>query len=454
MIVTPLDRGGQQCCRGATSRSPTIAAVQFHFPYGDATQTLKLPDGLNVATAAPKQVGALLEPRAALRDALAHPVGAPPLNIAARNKGNCVIVTTDHTRQNAYKLWLPELLDQLNAVGLADKAISIFIASAMRGPMSAEEKRDYFGDEILRRVQTIDHDARTSLLVKAGRTDYGTVLEVNETVYKAEMLVLTGGIRYHNFAGYTGGREGILPGACGMATIESNFSRAIDQKTGQLLQNVRPGLLTGNPFSEDMNEACILVKPTYYIDVMTTPDGSQLAWVGAGDYGYVPRLGAKFYDEHNRAELDRPADIAIFGTGGKAGSTLYRAHRVLRQVVGALSPEASLVWVVGCRDGEGPDIFAEWRGLDVDEIRYKVLRGASLIGLAALVIKEATSAHKVHLVSRLPDDTAAAWGFIPHETVDKAMFNAMPRSPEKALWVVCEDASEMILSVKAPAAEA
>jgi nickel-dependent lactate racemase len=401
-----------------------------------------------VETAAPKQVGALLEPRHALREALQKPVGAPPLNIAVRGKGSCVIVTTDHTRQNAYQLWLPELLDQLNAVGLPDKAISIFIASAMRGAMTAEEKRQYFGDEILRRVRTIDHDAQSSPLVKAGRTDYGTVLEVNEVVYKAEMLVLTGGIRYHNFAGYTGGREGILPGACGMATIESNFSRAIDQKTGQLLDAVRPGLLTGNPFSEDMNEACILVKPTYYIDVMTTPDGSQLAWVGAGDYGYVPRLGAKFYDEHNRAELTCPADIAIFGTGGKAGSTLYRAHRVLRQVMGSLTPDASLVWVVGCTDGEGPDMLAEWRGLSVDEVRYKALRSSSLIGLAALVIKEATAKHKVHLVSGLPDDVAIAWGFIPHQSVDKAMFNAMPRNPEKALWAVCEDASEMMLSVK------
>ena len=201
-----------------------------------------------------------------------------------------------------------------------------------------------------------------------------------------------------------------------------------------------------------MNEACILVKPTYYVDVMTTPDGSQLAWIGAGDYGYVPRLGAKFYDEHNRAALDRPADIALFGTGSKPGSTLYRAHRVLRQVMGGLSPDASLVWVVDCGQGEGPDLFAEWRALDVDEIRYKALRQASLIGLAALVIKETTAAHRVHLVSRLPGEIAIGWGFIPHETVDKAMFNAMPRSPEKAHWLVCEDASEMLISLADAAA--
>ena len=200
-----------------------------------------------------------------------------------------------------------------------------------------------------------------------------------------------------------------------------------------------------NPFSEDMNQACILVKPTYYFDVVTTGSG-ELAWIGAGDYGYVPRLGAKFYDEHHRLELEKPVDIAIVGTAGKTGSTLYRAHKVLRQVEGVLTDGGSLVWVAACNEGEGP--LAEWRGLGLDEIRYKVLRGASLIGLAALVIKESTAAHRIHLVSNLPDEVASAWGFIPHENVDKAMFNAMPRNPEKAHWLVCEDAGELLASLK------
>jgi lactate racemase len=419
--------------------------VRFSFPFTNEPLALNLPDGLNVTSAVVKPMQPVASARQALRDALDKPVGAPPLSVAARNKSNCLIVTTDHTRQNAYKLWLPELLDQLNKVGLPDSAISIFVASAMRGPMSADDKLAYFGGEVLRRVKLHDHDAQASTLYKAGRTDYGTVLEVNETVYKAEMLILTGGIRYHNFAGYTGGREGILPGACGLATIESNFSRALDEKTGQLRPDVRPGVLTHNPFSEDMNQACILVKPTYYFDVVTTLAG-ELAWIGAGDYGYVPRLGAKFYDEHHRLELETPADIAIVGTSGKTGSTLYRAHKVLRQIEGALKPEASLVWVAACNEGEGP--LAEWRALALDEIRYKVLRGASLIGLAALVIKEATAAHRIHLVSSLPDEVSMAWGFIPHETAERAMFNAMPRNPEKAHWLVCEDAGELLASLK------
>jgi nickel-dependent lactate racemase len=422
--------------------------VQLSFPYGDGALALNLPDGLPITYARPRRMEPLMSSRQALRDALDKPVGAPPLEVVARGKDNCLIVTTDHTRQNAYKLWLPGLLDELNKVGLPDKALSVFVASAMRPPMTREEKLEYFGEEVLRRVATHDHDARSSPLEKTGRTDYGTVLEVNELVYKAEMLMLTGGIRYHNFAGYTGGREGILPGSCGLETIESNFSRALDPKNGQLLPTVRPGLLTGNPFSEDMNQACILVKPNYYIDVVTTPDG-QLAWLGAGDYGYVPRLGAKFYDEHNCVLLDQPADIALIGSGsGRGASTLYRAHKTLRQIEGGLAPNASVVWVASCLGGEGPPMLAEWRGLSLDEIRSKLLRHASLIGLAALVIKEATAAHRIHLVSDLPDELASAWGFTPHATVEKAMFNALPRNPEKAQWLVSEDASEVLISIK------
>jgi len=418
--------------------------VQFSFPFGDTTLPVNLPDGLSLTVARPREMEPLLSARQVVRDALAKPTGAPPLEVAARGKHHCVIVTTDHTRQNAYKLWLPEVLDQLNKAGLPDKAISIFIASAMRPPMTEAEKLEYFGEEILKRVQTLDHDAHTSPLAKAGRTDYGTVLQVNEQVYKAEMLVLTGGIKYHNFAGYTGGREGILPGACGLETIESNFVRALDPKTGELVSSVRPGLLTGNPFSEDMNDACILVKPTYYFDVIVTPEG-QLAWLAAGDYGYVPRLGAKFYDEYHCVEVEHPADIAIIGAGGgRSASTLYRAHKILRQVSGVLAPESSLVWVASCAGGEGPPMLEEWRSMDVDAIRYKLLRHASLIGLAALVIKETTAAHKVHLVSNLDPQISQQWGFIPHERVDRAIGAALPKSPEKAHWLVSEDASELL----------
>jgi lactate racemase len=418
--------------------------VEYSFPYGDSVLRVALPEGLNVTVARPTPMEPVLSARVAFREALAKPLGAPPLSQVVRGKHDCLIVTTDHTRQNCYKLWLPELLDQLNAVGLPDKAIGIFVASAMRGPMTADEKLVYFGEEVLRRVKIHDHDCTSPDLVKAGRTDFGTVLHVNAQVYKAETLILTGGIRYHNFAGYTGGREGILPGSCGLDTINSNFKRAVEASTGKLLDGVRPGQLTGNPFSDDMHEACTLIKPSYYIDVITNDDGT-VAWFGAGDFGYVPRLGAKFYDEHNRIVLEQPADVALIGAGGgRSGSTLYRAHKSLRQAERVLAPESHLVWVASCERGEGPDQLAEWRELSLDEIRHRCLRQGTLIGLAALVIKEITAAHKVHIVSTLPEEVCRAWGFIPHATIEQALTAAVPQFPERARWLVGEDMSDLL----------
>ena len=130
--------------------------------------------------------------RQALRDALDKPVGAPPLSIAARGKSNCLIVVTDHTRQNAYKLWLPELLDQLNKVGLPDSAISIFVASAMRDAMGHDDKLAYFGEEVLRRVKLHDHDARSSTLYKRDRTD-SALCGSQRDCLQGQMLILTGG---------------------------------------------------------------------------------------------------------------------------------------------------------------------------------------------------------------------------------------------------------------------
>lgn len=432
--------------RQRRSSTPYNRRVDYAFPYGDGELTLSLPDGLNVTTVAPRPMPGI-DPIQGLRRALESPTGARPLPDVLRGKREVLIAVTDHTRQNGYRRWLPELLNQINRAGVADANIALFVASAMRGPMTADEKREYFGNQSIDRVRTIDHDAESSSLVKAGRTDFGTVLQLNEHVYKAEALILTGGIQYHNFAGYTGGREAILPGACGLESINSNFQRALNSQ-GHLRNSVRPGVLSGNPFSDDMHEACILIKPSYYIDVILNPEG-ELAWFGAGDFGYVPRLGAKFLDEHNRISLSQPTDVAVIGAGGgRSGSTLYRAHKSLRQVERALAPGATVIWVARCEGGEGPSMLADWRGRDIDEVRGRAMRQGSLIGLAALVLKELAGKYEVHMVTALPADVVAGWGFKAHGTFPGALAAAAGGFGSTARWLVGADMSDVLAELQ------
>jgi nickel-dependent lactate racemase len=426
---------------------------QYSFPFGESQLSFALPGGLELTEARTRPMAALPDLLDAFHQTLEKSIGRPPLAEVARGMGECMVLVSDHSRRNAYQLWLPELLNRLNAAGVPDSKIQLYIASALRPAMTQEEKRAYFGEEICRRVELLDHDCDSPKLLKIGRTDLGTTIFIDPRVYNSDMLVLTGGVRYHSFAGYSGGRDCILPGACGRESINSNFKRAIDPKTEDIAAGAVPGRLMGNPVSEDIHEACNLAKPNYYVDVVLNDD-SEVAWIGAGDYGYVPRVGAKFLDDHNKVLLKRPVDIAIIGSGGgRNDQTLYRAHKAILQVANCLAPRAAIVWIAECREGEGPPMLGEWRHLGVEECAHRVEMQGSLIGLTAFSIKKLARDFNVHMVGKLDPDLAQAWGFSVHDTVEKAIGRALTSTSAKAHWLVAPDMSNAFAQVEQEAAQ-
>jgi len=66
------------------------------------------------------------------------------------------------------------------------------------------------GTNIYERIEVIDHDAfdRDSMIT-LGTTRRGTPIEVNHLLAEADRIILTGGIRFHYFAGFGGGRKSI-----------------------------------------------------------------------------------------------------------------------------------------------------------------------------------------------------------------------------------------------------
>jgi nickel-dependent lactate racemase len=409
---------------------------QYTFPYGSETLSFSLPPGLDVTEAFLRPMAPLPNLMESFHQTLEKSIGRPPLDTVANGMSECMVLVSDHSRRNAYQLWLPELLNRLNAAGLPDGKIRLYVASALRPAMTQAEKLEYFGAEICRRVEIMDHDCDSPTLLKIGRTDYGTVLYIDPRVYNSDMLILTGGIRYHSFSGYTGGRDTILPGVCGRESNNSNFKRGIDPKTDDLARGVEPGRMMGNPISEDMHEACNLAKPNYYVDVVLNDEG-EVAWIGAGDYGYVPRVGAKFLDDHNRFTVPRLAEVAIVGSGGgRNDETLYRAHKALRQASPGLAPGCAVIWVAKCPGGEGPSILADWRDLSIEECAHKVLYQGSQMGLTAFSLKKMARDFSLHMVGDLDPEVAKAWGITMHDTVERALGRALSAAPQKAHWLI------------------
>ena len=412
-----------------------------------------MPEGIPLRVLSGKTLPAALDVANALRQGFADPFGRPPL----RPKGNpptATVIVGDYTRNNAYNQWLPLLLDELNRAGIADSGITLYIGNGTHRPMTQEEMQQCYGEAVLRRVQVQAHDADASeRMKKIGRTDRGTIVELDQRIYDASLLVLTGGITYHYFAGYSGGRKAILPGCASRSTIVKNHSLAIDPAKMDFHCHVRPGILVGNPVSDDMEQAVSAVRPDLCVNVILN-DAKEIAWLGVGDYAYVLRNGAKFLDEHSKLAVARKADIAILGSGGHPKDlTLFQAHKGIKHLSEALNPGAKVVWLARCAEGEGHQKFQAFRNLSLDEMKARVQREIGLFSLCSLSLKTLAGQHEIHLVSELPPEHVRAWGMHPHTDLNSAMAAVVPSKPEQCEWVIAPDMSNKLAVFKSLAEE-
>jgi len=392
--------------------------------------------------------------RKRLREGLADPFGCAPLSVQVRDKQSAMVVVADYTRNNAYDKWLPELLYQLNDCGIPDSAIQLYIGSGTHRPMSEDEKRACYTDEVWKRVEILDHDCdATDRMKKIGRTDYGTVIYVDQRIWDSEFLILTGGIMYHYFAGYSGGRKALMPGCCARETIIHNHSLAINKKTGGFDPRVKPGALVGNPVNEDMLQVASQIRPDMCVNVVLNSD-KEISWLGVGDQGYKLRRGAAFLDESNLVEVAEPADIAIVGAGGQPKDlTLFQAHKSLRHSLAALKPGAKVFWLARAEHGEGTDEFQTWRQLSLDECQARVQREISLYAFCALSLKTITDQFDVHLISDLPAERVREWGMTPHQDIHRALSQELPANASGLRWAVIPDCSNLLPTKPKPPAE-
>ncbi len=421
----------------------------LNIKYGQGVVEASLPDGILSAPLVGKFMAGLDSPIRELRFSLNNPIAMQPFSDAIDGAGDVLIVVSDHTRYLGYEIWLAELLHQINRHGITDDNIKLYVASGTHRPMTDDEKRARFGSGVFNRVEILDHDCDAEeRMMKVGRTDYGTVVWVDERVYNSDFLIITGSINYHYFAGYTGGRKALMPGVCSRESILTNHLKAIDRNTGDFAPRVEPGQLVANPVNEDMHEANMLLRPNYCINVVLNSE-REIAWMGSGDFGYVHRIGADWLDTFNRPIIETQADVVVVGAGGYPKDlTMFQAHKSLRHSVKAVRHGGTIIWVAECGEGEGPAGMAEWRNLSLNEVRIKVQQAPSLVSFCSLSLKKIADAYNVLLVSTLPAGLVQSWGISPQLSLEGAI-EAVVNADSGSSWMVGADMSNILPMLEA-----
>ena len=360
---------------------------------------------------------------AAVRSALANPIGAPTLGKILHSGERVAVLVNDITRQVNSEVFLPILIDEINACGVPDRDIFIVFALGLHRQQSPEEQRRIVGKEVARRIALHDHDCHNrENLVNLGRTSRGNHIWVNRRVDEADRVILTGEIIYHQIAGYSGGRKSLIPGVAGAESTTFNHQLLLDP-------NCRPGVLGGNPAHEDLLEACRMFEPDFLLNVVPSPAGGWVQVV-AGHYDLAHRAGCKTVDQMCRIQLDQPYDLVLASAGGfPLDINLRQAHKGMENAARALRPGGTLIYFAECREGSGSPAIEEWvEKFSSAEQMERELRSGFVVGAhKAFWLARLGERVRVLLVSKLPSALVQKCHLQPLADPDDAASNELRR---------------------------
>jgi nickel-dependent lactate racemase len=379
-------------------------------PYGESKIEIPVE-----ADAAPCEYpGPLADIPAYIEKALLEPQKSAPLPDLIPPSGPVAVLVSDLTRGRTAAVMLLELLRFLEERGAGPDRVTVFIAGGMHRGQSAAEIEAQLGTETVSRYRIIQHDARDGdSLLDAGTTSYGTRCLFNREVASSSLVIGVGGVSFHYFAGFGGGRKLILPGISGEETIVANHRRSLREDPGEgLSQGCAPGMLDGNPVHADMLEGASLMPAPVFMVCGVPGAGGEPAFVSAGGMDAAHRLAAEKMLEHFSLPVGSRRRVVIASAGGHPKDiNLLQSHKAIRHASRAVEDGGLLLVAASCAEGIGSesleDAFIRGRA----EVPAVVRERYTLNSQAAMSIHEITGRIEVRLFTELDPGTCSRYGF-------------------------------------------
>lgn len=372
--------------------------VDAWIPYGKTEVCARIPTRNFLGYIEPKERKGVANSRTEIERALSQPIGTKRLEELVKEGDKVAIVVDDATRATPSYLMILPLLDELNDAGVKDEDVTVIFGCGTHRPVTPEETETLLGKEALERVKTISHDYQAEGLVFLGKTSRGTKVSVNKVFAEADVKILAGDINLHYYAGYGGGRKGVLPAVSSAEAIQQNHSLMLHQKA-------TTGNLDENPVHEDMLEAAKLANVNFILNIVTNTNG-ELVKAFAGDLEQAFLEGTKLVDEMYKVPIEKRANIVVVSAGGYPHDiNFYQASKGLHNALEAVKRRGVIVMVAECPEGHGNEIFNEWMEKfgELKRVEREIRRHFLLGGHKAYYLLKALQKVTIILVSVMPD---------------------------------------------------
>jgi nickel-dependent lactate racemase len=394
--------------------------MRIAFSYSDVPP-LEVPDANLMGVLEPRVVEPARPVAELTEEALAHPVGSPPVEDLVSPSDRVLVLVDDTTRQTPAGAVLPPLFKGLAQCGVQKKNVKILIAAGTHGRMTPQEIERKLGPHIPREHDvTLHHWRDEKQLEQVGVMPDGTPIRVNRMLREAELILGIGQIVPHRVMGYTGGATIVQPGVSGK------------EITGYThwLSALYPGReilgIAENPVRLEVERVAREAGLRFILNVVMDAR-HRVIHVVAGDVAAAHRRGAEHSRDVYGVPQPGPADIVVVESY-PADYDLWQAAKGIYSAELSVREGGVVILVTPCPHGvsaEHPEVeqlgyhgYAEVKSMVEKKQITDLIAAAHLIHVGRVIRDKA---HGIMVSPGIDPETQGHLGFEPARTPQQAL---------------------------------
>ena len=281
--------------------------MDHYVNYGKEKRYFFLPKGWDPISSEDKPpISGVTDPIQEIRRAFDHPIGSPRIEELAHPGMEVVLLFDDLQRPTPVHLALPEIMDRLNRAGIPDERIFGICAIGTHPIPTPEQLKKKVGEEAYSRMEgrLFSHDPHASDNVIIGKTHRGTLVQINQHVAFADLIIGVGECMPHPIAGYGEGCKIIMPGVCSYRSVADRHFTWIRHR------NTKVNLTDGNSFYEEIVDAGRLSRLAFKLDFIIN-EKREVIRAFAGDPVEEHKAAPNYASSLYLVPLSKLADVTI-----------------------------------------------------------------------------------------------------------------------------------------------
>jgi len=371
--------------------------VEVWLPYGNTEVCVRIPTANLLDVIEPKKIDASQNLQTEIRNALQNPLGTMRIAEMVKPGAKIAVVLKDFGISTNQTL-ISALLEELNSAGVRNEDVTIIVAYDPFRTVSLRRDLPVLDVETSARLRVIRHRCEADGQVYVGRTSRGIEISLNKLFTEADVKILVGPVEPHLVAGYSGGREMILPGVASLDSIKKVFQLGMDRKA-------RRGSLEDNPVHEEMVEAADLAQVDFALNIVRNSE-FKVVKAFAGDVDKAFEKSVKLAEEIYKVPVENRADMVFISPGGSFfDAALQEAITCLDGALEVAKRGKPIALVAECASGYGDKEFLEASAKfsNPKNLRRHLEKKFSIPGLMAYRLMNILQQVNLVIVSVMPD---------------------------------------------------